>query len=96
MEKRIVITVTADSKVYFGKEEMSKDKLLNFLVGYLQAGNTKIIEVSADKATPHGTVIQVLDIAKKAGAEKVTLSAIKKKELTEMCLLKSGEKILFH
>jgi len=73
-ERKAVITISLEGKIYWGKDEVRKENLLGLLVNYLAGSAKKIIMIDADKQTPHGTVVAVMDLARKAGADKLYVS----------------------
>jgi biopolymer transport protein ExbD len=79
-ERKIVLTVTAEGAVYSGRDLLSKEKLFEYLVGYLAGSQNKIVAIDADKSSASGTVVEVMDIAKRAGADKIYISTIKERK----------------
>jgi biopolymer transport protein ExbD len=49
------------------------------LIKYKEENNTSSLVIKADKTTPHGTVVQVMDIAKIGGFEKLIIASEKVK-----------------
>ena len=85
-EQKVIVTVTKEGKIFLGGQELAENRLLEPLNAMLLAMGAKTVVVNADKSVTHGLVVTVVDIAKRAGAEKVSLStaplkvdAIKKK-----------------
>ena len=70
-ERKAVVTVTVDGKIFWGKDEIRKENLLGLLTSFLAGSTNKVIMIDADKLTPHGTVVSVMDLARRAGADKL-------------------------
>jgi len=71
-ERDVIIAVTSDGRYFVNSTEVPKDRLS----GYLKEQNLegKLVVVQADKNLSHGTVVEVLDIARAAGAEKLAIA----------------------
>jgi len=78
-EKNIVITVSADGKIYLGNQELELKNLFEPLAAFLTVSKAKIVIINADKSVAHGIVISVMDVARQAGAEKLFESTEHKK-----------------
>lgn len=70
-ERNIILTITADSKVYLANQEIELKNLFEPLAMLLAVSKNKIVVINADKNVPHGVVVSVLDIARQSGAEKL-------------------------
>jgi biopolymer transport protein TolR len=70
-EERKVLTIEKNQSIYLDKEEVG----LARLEGRLQALKGSAPEVSiylrADREVPYGTVVQVMDLIKRAGIDKL-------------------------
>jgi len=71
-ERDIVIAVTSTERYFVNSAEVPKERL----GGYLreQGLEGKLVVVQADRTLSHGTVVEVLDIAKAAGAERLAIA----------------------
>jgi biopolymer transport protein ExbD len=81
--KTIEIKITKDLETYLivknlnGKNEMTRvtqNELKEKLVGVLQAAKEKNVIISADKSVNYQSLMEVLDIAKGAGATSLDLN----------------------
>jgi len=77
-EKRVILTITKEEKFFLNDKPVPRDRLegefrLHFFEGQ------KILIIRADAQVPHGTVVQVMDLAKLAGAEKLAIATEPKK-----------------
>ena len=75
----LTVTISADGIIYLGNEQIALDSLKAALQKYTEENNTSSLVLKADKATPHGTVVQVMDIAKMSGLEKLIIASEKMK-----------------
>ena len=70
IEQNIVISVTKEGKIYLGKTLVSKTELVRRLKR--EIGRKKsLVVINADKDARHGTVVEVMDLAKQGGAGKL-------------------------
>ena len=60
--------------IYLNKAQVSMDDLKGLLTSRMATSPDKTVVIKADKAILHGTVVQVLDIAKEAGALKLAIA----------------------
>jgi biopolymer transport protein ExbD len=76
-QANITISITVDNKIYINDKEIDFTNLQGSITDTLKTQKERLIIISADRAVTHGKVIQVLDIAKRAGALKLALAAEK-------------------
>jgi len=62
----ITITVRADQAIYLNTLPMTLDRL-EAALEKLKVGPKNVVTINADERVPHGTVIAVMDEARKAG-----------------------------
>ncbi len=72
--KEIIVSVTEQGKVFLANIEMDPRNLMEPLALLLVQSKTKIVVVNADKKAEHGTVVSVMDAARRAGADKLFVS----------------------
>lgn len=77
-ERKIVISLSADGKVYFKDDLVTREKLAELLVAYLSASQNRFVVIDADEKCSYGQAMEILDIARNSGAEKLFLSTRKK------------------
>jgi len=75
----LTVTISSDGVIYLGKELIELENLEAELIKYKEENNTSSLVIKADKTTPHGTVVQVMDIAKISGLEKLIIASEKVK-----------------
>ncbi len=75
----LTVTISSVGEIYLGKELIELEDLKAKLIKYKEENNTSSLVIKADKITPHGTVVQVMDIAKISGFEKLIIASEKVK-----------------
>jgi len=75
----LTVTISSEGEIYLGKELIELENLKAKLMKYKEEINTSSLVIKADKTTPHGTVVQVMDIAKISGFEKLIIASEKVK-----------------
>ncbi len=74
-KKDIVISVNKHGKYYIDKTFMTKKSLLIFLKDH----KNKNVVINADKSVSYGLVVNIIDMAKSAGINRVGLATQPKK-----------------
>lgn len=70
IEQNIIITITKDNVLYLDTTRVTTSKLVSLLKKKL--GEKKgLVMINADKLVRHGKVVQIMDLAKQAGANRV-------------------------
>lgn len=70
-EDRIVLTVTRGQEVFVEKERVSLGRLKDVL-GAIRKSKPQInVYLRADRDAPYGAVVQVMDVVKRAGIDKL-------------------------
>ena len=75
----LTVTISSVGEIYLGKELIELEDLKAKLIKDKEKNNTSNLVIKADKTTPHGTVVQVMDIAKISGFEKLIIASEKVK-----------------
>ncbi len=70
-EDRIVLTVTRDQEVFVEKERVSVAKLKDVLDAIRKTKPLINVYLRADKDAPYGAVVQVMDVVKRAGIDRL-------------------------
>jgi len=73
----ILIAVTAESRVWQGGREIGQDGVRAVVAALLEETPETPVIIRADAATPTQATVQVIDSAKLAGAESVSLATEK-------------------
>ncbi len=74
--KPVTLTVTKDNHIYLGQREVTLQNLTQNVRQAMGEDNPKdrILVVRADKEVRHGRVVQVMDLAKQAGIERLAIA----------------------
>ncbi|GAH82094.1 unnamed protein product, partial [marine sediment metagenome] len=70
IEQNIIITITKDNVLYLDKTRVTTSKLVSLLKKKL-GGKKGLVMINADKLVRHGKVVETMDLAKQAGADRV-------------------------
>jgi biopolymer transport protein TolR len=72
-EAKLLLTVTAENKVYLGEIEVPYDQLEQKLSSNKRLQLDKEIFIQADETVPYGFVAKVMSLVRRAGIEKLGL-----------------------
>lgn len=70
----ITLAVDARGQIFFEKQAISPESLETLLKEKLAANKDLPVYISGDSATPHGTMITVLDYVRRCGVTKVAFN----------------------
>lgn len=70
----IVVSITKEGRYYLNDEPIEKSDLEARLILELGSGGDNAVILKADRSVRHGLVVEVLDIARKAGADKLSIA----------------------
>ena len=70
-EDRIVLTVTRGQEVFIDKERVAVDRLKDVLNSIRKSKPLINVYLRADRDAPYGAVVQVMDIVKRAGIDRL-------------------------
>ncbi len=70
IEQNIIITITKDNVLYLDKTRVTTSNLVSLLKKKL-GGKKGLVMINADKLVRHGKVVEIMDLAKQAGADRV-------------------------
>lgn len=76
----IIITITKENKIYVGKAEVTIDDLREHLRRKLEDKKDKFVIINGDKEVLLGIAVNIMDLAKAAGAEKIAIATETKKD----------------
>ena len=74
MTRNIPVTVTADGAIYYERDLMSLRELTEHLAEDAARGEDISVILRGDAAASYGTVVQVMDVVKRLGIEKVYIA----------------------
>jgi len=72
-EEGLTMTITQDRYIHIGESPINIFLLENKLKEYFYGKERKVVFIKADESLPYGYIINILDVTKKAGVEKVGL-----------------------
>ena len=70
IERNIIISITKDNHLYLDERKVTESELVQRLKKKLE-GRGGLVIVNADKDVLHGRVVEVMDLAKQAGADRL-------------------------
>ena len=70
-DEKLVVSIKKDKRVYIQDAEVPYDKLAEKLSANAKLKRDRELYIQADRALPYGVVVEVMAIAKAAGAETV-------------------------
>ncbi len=73
----ILIAVTASGQVYQGGRNIGTDGVRSVVAAMLESDKTLPVIIQGDTAAAHGVIVKVIDAAKLAGAQTVSLATKK-------------------
>ena len=74
MTRNIPVTMTADGGIYYERDLMSLRDLTARLTEDVAHGEDSSVILRGDAAASYGTVVQVMDVVKRLGIEKVYIA----------------------
>ena len=74
MTRNIPVTITADGGIYYERDLMSLRDLTERLAADAARGEDISVILRGDAAASYGTVVQVMDVVKRLGIEKVYIA----------------------
>ena len=78
LEKQaILLAVTANGQVYQGGRSVGVDGVRSVVASMLENDASTPVIIQGDAAANHGTIVNVIDAAKLAGAKSVSLATAK-------------------
>jgi len=77
-EKDLVVTITKENRVYLNDREVTVEELAETVKPLFVASQPRVVVIRADQEVKHGKVVEVMDIVKGAGAEKLAIATEQK------------------
>ncbi len=68
------VTVTRDERVFLAGAEVPIEELAVLLQASLEATGLTTVVLRADESVPHGFVVEVMDLIKRAGAQRIAIA----------------------
>ena len=72
--EKAVLTISASGELFIGGEQVNQQKLSQHLRDMLPQMTEKNLIINADKEVNHGLVVEVMDIARRSGIQKLVIS----------------------
>lgn len=72
--KGITLSIVTGGAVYLNNKAVKMENLFDSIKSEIKTASDKTVIIKADKDVPHGMVVKVLDTAKRAGAEKLSIA----------------------
>ena len=73
--REITVLLAADGTLSYEGEETDQQRLTELLRQALEEAERKMVVLRADTSTPHGTVVEVMDLIRESGADGLTVAA---------------------
>jgi biopolymer transport protein ExbD len=74
-EKRVTLIIDKSANIYLEGEKIDLKTLRERIQGYVQEQGLVKLVLQADKDVSHGTVVEVMDVAKSAGVDSIIIAA---------------------
>jgi len=72
-KKELVITITKENRLYFRKKEMNLNELKALFSEEAQKAPETLLVINADRRAFHGTVVEVIELAKRSGLKNFAI-----------------------
>lgn len=72
--KGVTLSIATGGAIYLNNRAVKMENLFDSIKSEIKAASDRTIIIKADKDIPHGIVVKVLDTAKRAGAEKLSIA----------------------
>jgi biopolymer transport protein TolR len=70
----LTLTLTAQGRIFLGDQEVSLQDLPSLLGPALKTRTDKQVIINADRSVTHGRVVTLMDLAKQAGADRLSIA----------------------
>ena len=70
-EERLMLTVTKGKQIYLDDQQITLGRLEKVLTGLRSRNPEAAVFLRADEGVPYGVVVQVMDVVKKAGIDRL-------------------------
>jgi biopolymer transport protein TolR len=70
-EERLILTVTKDKMIYLDDQQITLGRLQKVLTGLQKRNPKAAVFLRADEKVPYGIVVQVMDVVKQAGIDRL-------------------------
>jgi len=73
-EKNVIITVTINGEIYINDHQTSLDNIIEDLTEAISQTTEKGVIIRADQIMQLGRIVEIMDYARKSGAEKLLIA----------------------
>lgn len=73
--RQVVVMVDKEGHFYVKGEPVAKESLGNRLLNAVEGNPERVIVVQADRETPHGGIVTILDTARQLGLSRLAIAA---------------------
>ncbi|MFW6369450.1 MAG: ExbD/TolR family protein [Myxococcota bacterium] len=73
-EESLVVEIGPDGTMVFGDELLEEDELFQRLEAARRREPERVLLIAADKDVPHGLVVSVMDLARRSGLQRVSIT----------------------
>lgn len=75
-ENEVFVSVSAEGMIFLGEKEVSVQQLEETLKKLAEEKEKIIIVIKGDTRTPHGKIVNIMDIARNCGISKIAIATI--------------------
>ena len=83
VRKDLILIISRDERVFLNNDQVPLKSLWGRLIEELKVQPEGLMIIRADKGVPHGLVVQVMDIAKQAGALSMSIATAPTKRVQQ-------------
>lgn len=76
VEQEIFVSVSEEGVIFFRDIPVTPETLSRLFLEKVSESDNLILVLKGDKKSEHGTVVQVMDIARKAGVDKIAIATM--------------------
>ncbi len=77
-KQNLFLVIDRKGRIFVNKKEVKKESLGTLLEGEMAARKEKLLILKADRAVTHGLVVEVMDIARQHGVERLAIATEKR------------------
>lgn len=78
-KEEITVTISDKGEIYIEKKKVALDDLDSIFISAAAASGEAMVIINADEDVTHGTVVKIMDRAKKAGIARLAVATERKK-----------------
>ncbi|MCM8759155.1 MAG: biopolymer transporter ExbD [Candidatus Omnitrophica bacterium] len=75
-ENEIFISVSAEGLIFLGEKQVSMQKLEESLRKLAQEKQNIIVVIKGDVRTPHGKIVNIMDVARNCGISRIAIATM--------------------